>query len=423
MPLRHGGKVFGLIALANKPGGYTQADQEAVESLSAAIVEGLMRFRAEARVAIVSRLYRLLSQVNEAIVRARDQAALFQEICRIAVEEGGFKMAWVGMVDAQADIVRAVAQYGIEEGYLERITISLREGAESLGPTGTAVREDRSDICNDIANDPRMAPWREEALTRGYRSSGSFPLRVGGKVVGSLTMYAGEPGFFTDEEVRLLESLAQDVSFAMESLERDARRRQTEAALKASEERLRDLTSRLINAQEAERKRLAIELHDDLGQSLMVLKLQVRQIEKKVPGDQRQIREYCTQVLNYINEVVENVRRLSRDLRPPVLQDLGLGVAVQLILDNFAKLHDLECFWEIDDIRGLLAAEQEVMIYRIFQESLTNISRHAHATRVKVAIRKSPGPSGSVLRIMESALISRTFPAKIFWKRVWVWPP
>ena len=161
--------------------------------------------------------------------------------------KGGFKMAWVGMVDAQGDIVKAVAQYGLEEGYLERIIISLREGPESLGPTGTAVREDRSDICNDIANDPRMAPWREEALTRGYRSSGSFPLRVGSRVVGSLTMYAGEPGFFTDEEVRLLESLAQDVSFAMESLERDALRRQTEAALKTSEERLRDLTSRLIN--------------------------------------------------------------------------------------------------------------------------------------------------------------------------------
>jgi PAS domain S-box-containing protein len=390
-PLRHGGQVFGLIALANKPGGYTQADQEAVETLSVAIVEGLMRFRAETRVVIVSRLYLLLSQVNEAIVRARDQAALFQEVCRIAVEEGRFKMAWVGLVDAQDDAVKDVARYGLEEGYLERIIISFREGPESLGPTGTAVRENRPDICNDIANDPRMALWREEALKRGYRSSGSFPLRVGGKVVGSLAMYAGQPGFFTDEEVRLLESLAHDISFAMESLERDARRRQTEAALKASEERLRDLTSRLINAQEAERKRLAIELHDDLGQSLMVLKLQVRQIEKKVPGDQRQIREHCTQALNYINEVVENVRRLSRDLMPPVLQDLGLGVAVKLILENFCKLHELECSWQIDAIQGLLAAEQEVMIYRIFQESLTNISRHAHATRVTVAIRKIPG--------------------------------
>jgi PAS domain S-box-containing protein len=390
VPLRYGGKVIGLIALATTAGEYTQADQEAMESLSVAIVEGLMRFRAETRVVIVSRLYLLLSKVNEAIVRAPDQAALFQEICRIAVEEGGFKMAWVGLVDGQGDAVKDVARYGLEEGYLERIVISFREGPESLGPTGTAVREDRSEICNDIANDPRMAPWREEALKRGYRSSGAFPLRIDDKVVGSLAMYAGQPGFFTGEEVRLLESLAQDVSFAMESLERDALRRQTEAALKASEERLRDLTSRLINAQEAERKRLAVELHDDLGQSLMVLKLQVRQIANKVPDHQRQIRDQCTQVLDYINEVVENVRRLSRDLRPPVLQDLGLGIAVKLILENFGRLHELECSWEIDEIQGLLAAEQEVMIYRIFQESLTNISRHAQATRVTIAIRKSP---------------------------------
>ena len=134
----------------------------------------------------------------------------------------------------------------------------------------------------------------------------------------------------------------------------------TAAALKASEERLRDLTSRLINAQEAERKRLAIELHDDLGQSLMVLKMQVRQIEKKFSGDQRQISEQCTQVLDYIDEVVENVRRPSpADLMPPVLQDLGLGIAVKLILENFCKLHELECSWEIDAIRGLLAADRK----------------------------------------------------------------
>ncbi len=185
VPLRHGGKVIGLIALANKAGGgYTQADQEAMESLSVAIVEGLMRFRAETRVAIVNRLYPFLSRVNEAIVRVQDQAVLFQEICRIAVEEGRFKMAWVGMVDAQGDAVKAVAQYGLEEGYLERISISFREGPESRGPTGTAIREDRFDICNDIANDPRMAPWREEALQRGYRSSGAFPLRVDNQVSG-----------------------------------------------------------------------------------------------------------------------------------------------------------------------------------------------------------------------------------------------
>ncbi len=392
VPLRHGGKVIGLIALANKAGGgYTQADQEAVESLSLAIGEGLMRFRAETRVAFVSRLYLFMSQVNEVIVRVQDQTVLFQEFCRIAVEEGRFKMAWVGMVNAQGNAVKAVSHYGVADEYLDNIVISFREGPESRGPTGTAVRENRSEICNDIANDPRMAPWREEALNQGYRSSGAFPLRIGGKVVGVLAMYAGTPEFFTGEEVSLLESLANDVSFAMESLEREALRRQAEADLKTSEERLRDLTSRLINAQEAERKRLAIELHDDLGQSLMLLKLQVSEIEKLVPANQWQARESCKQVLDYINEIVENVRRLSRDLMPSLLQDLGLGMAVRHILESFCKHHDLECSWQIDEIQGLLATEQEVIIYRIFQESLTNISKHARATRVTATITKSPG--------------------------------
>ena len=130
-------------------------------------------------------------------------------------------------------------------------------------------------------------------MRRGYRSSGAFPLRVGSRVIGSLTMYAGEPGFFTDEEVSLLESLAHDVSFAMESMEREAQRRQAEAALKESEERLRYLAAQLIDAQEAERKRVALELHDDLGQSMMVLTMQLRAIDRMVPPDQGEIRDHC----------------------------------------------------------------------------------------------------------------------------------
>jgi signal transduction histidine kinase len=78
-------------------------------------------------------------------------------------------------------------------------------------------------------------------------------------------------------------------------------------------------------------------------------------------------------------------------LMPSLLQDLGLGMAAQHTLEYFCKHHDLECSWQIDAIQGLLAPEQEVIIYRIFQESLTNISKHARATRVTVAIDKSPG--------------------------------
>jgi PAS domain S-box-containing protein len=391
VPLKLAGQTIGLIGLANKPGGYTLADQEVTESLAVAVVEALMRFRAESKAARFSRLYRLLSRANEAIVRLHDRDALFRQICRIAVEEGWFRLTWIGMVDEAENAVRAVAQHGVDAGYLERLKIPLEEVAESRGPTGTAARTGRYDICNDIANDPRMAPWRDGALQRGFRSSGAFPLRIGARLVGTLTLYAGEPDFFTTEEISLLESLALDVSFAMESMEREADRKLAETALKDSEERLRSLASQLISAQEAERRRLALELHDDLGQSLMVLKMQLRAILGLASPDQEDIRSQCTTTLNYINEIIENIRRLARDLRPSLLEDLGLAAALRHLAETFRTYHNINILLDFDDITGLFSPAEEINIYRTSQESLTNIAKYARATQVKFAVKRRDG--------------------------------
>ena len=106
------------------------------------------------------------------------------------------RMAWVGLTDPDDRVVKVAAQYGHDQGYLDNLLISLEDVPESRGPTGVAVREGRFDLCNDFAAEPRMAPWREQALARGYRSSGAFPLRVGGEVVGAITFYAGTAGVF-----------------------------------------------------------------------------------------------------------------------------------------------------------------------------------------------------------------------------------
>ncbi|HEY9072927.1 MAG TPA: GAF domain-containing protein, partial [Desulfobaccales bacterium] len=129
------------------------------------------RKEAEKKAESVGRLYRLLSRVNETIVRARDRESLYREVCRVAVEEGRFRLAWVGLVDQDTQAIKAVAQFGFEEGYLENLSIPLADVPEGRGPTGTAGREGRLDFCNDYAAEPRMAPWREAALARGYRSS------------------------------------------------------------------------------------------------------------------------------------------------------------------------------------------------------------------------------------------------------------
>ena len=196
------------------------------------------RQQAEQQAASRGRLYRLLSRVNEAIVRADDQEGLFRQTCRIMMEEGDFLLCWIGRVDRDAGLVRAAAQFDLVDAYPQNITISLADVPEGRGPSGVAVREGRWDVCPDVAADPRMAPWREQALARGFRSSAAFPLFMGGRVEGVLTLYSGQKDFFNQEEVALLNSLAQDLSFAMESMDREAKRRQAEEEIRRLNEQL-----------------------------------------------------------------------------------------------------------------------------------------------------------------------------------------
>lgn len=168
-------------------------------------------------------------------------------------------------------------------------------------------------------------------------------------------------------------------------------RKQAEDALRASERELHFLSSQLLNAQEKERRRLSIELHDELGQSLMVLKLKLRSIREGLPTDQARLKAECDDVIGYINEVTENVRRLSRDLSPSILEDLGLSAAIRWLVDAFTKHSNIGCSLDMMEMENLFSQEGQITIYRIIQECLTNIAKHAQATLVSIVIRKQDG--------------------------------
>jgi signal transduction histidine kinase len=168
-------------------------------------------------------------------------------------------------------------------------------------------------------------------------------------------------------------------------------RQKIEAELRQSEQRLRDLASQLLTAQEQERQRVSRELHDELGQSLMVLKLQIRHLEKNLASDQR-FQDSCAGILQQLDEVIENVRRLSRDLSPTILEDLGLMVALRNLFDTFGKHYGIkDLTYHLDEIENLFPPEFQVNIYRIFQEALTNIGKHARASRVTLVAKRGAG--------------------------------
>jgi PAS domain S-box-containing protein len=164
--------------------------------------------------------------------------------------------------------------------------------------------------------------------------------------------------------------------------------KRTEEALRASENKLHLLSSHLMTVHERERRLISFELHDELGQSLTLLKLQLRSIERKFSEDQKALREEVEDTLKYVDTVLESVRRLSRDLSPAILEDLGLSAALRSMTEDFAERTGMEASVDIENIDGLLPAEREILVYRICQESLTNIGKYAEARNVSLAITR-----------------------------------
>jgi len=183
------------------------------------ITRSVERKRAEETILHLNRLYAVVSRINRAVIHIRDRQELLMEACRIAVDEGKFLMAWIGMVDWESHTVLPVAACGYEEGYLSNISVSTDNIPAGMGLTGTAIREGRPMISNDIASDPRMEKYRYEAARRGYRSSAAIPLICGGTAIGAIRFYAKEVNFFNDREIGLLEELVADICFALELID------------------------------------------------------------------------------------------------------------------------------------------------------------------------------------------------------------
>ena len=187
-------------------------------------------------------LYHMLSQANQAIVRITSREELFPAVCRVAVEHGRFRFAWIGLLDRDDPRLKPVARYGEDAGYIDQLNLSGDAASNTRrGLTGRTLLSGTHVISNDFLNDPAMAPWHEPGRRAGVRASAKFPIREAGVVIGAISLYAGDPGFFTEELVATIDEIAIDVSFALDNYAREAARRKAEEALREGEERYRQM--------------------------------------------------------------------------------------------------------------------------------------------------------------------------------------
>jgi GAF domain-containing protein len=177
---------------------------------------------AEKQILALRRLYATLSHINFTAKRAGNWHDLLLGICKGAIEDGKFELAWAGLVGHATHMVNPVCHYGREDDYLEQMRISVDDVPEGSGPVGSAIRENKVVCINDCATDKRVLLWREQMLSRGFMSVAALPLRSGEKAIGALALYSGEAGFFDDDHVMLLEDMASEISFALTRFEQDA---------------------------------------------------------------------------------------------------------------------------------------------------------------------------------------------------------
>ncbi|MDQ5987612.1 MAG: Sensor histidine kinase RcsC [Syntrophus sp. SKADARSKE-3] len=211
--------------------------------------EVTVRKHAEEELRKLNRTFRMLSACNEKLVRTRDEQSLLEDICRIIVEIGGYRLVWVGFAQQdEGKTIRPAACAGQEDGYLKSVMLTWADTGLGSSPTGMAIRTRKPVFEENMLSYRGANHWCTEAARHNYQSSIAIPLTTNGHVLGALSMYTHETRSFDPEEVNLLSELANDLAYGIMSMQTREERKKAEAALVESERRMSNIIDFLPDA-------------------------------------------------------------------------------------------------------------------------------------------------------------------------------
>ena len=391
IPLRCGNDTVGFLELGDRQKERFTAPTIAVlERLADSLAIGLAHRMGADELRRTNRALRTISDCNQTVVRVTQEQRLLDEICRIITETGGYPLAWVGLAENdEAKTVRPAARAGEAQGYMETLRVSWANNERGQGPTGTAIRTGQITICRDIPNDPRFAPWRPGVTRYGLKSSIALPLLAGpeGGVLGSLNIYSDREDAFDATEVALLSELAGDLAFGMSTIRLREERRKGEERLGEYQEQLRALASELSLAEDRERRRIASELHDQIGQALVFAKMKLKGLPELV--GMKQFNDTIEEICGMVDQTIQSTRTLTFDLSSPLLEERGFEAALaEWLEEQVEHAHGIKCRFETDGQRKLLADDVRLVLFKAARELLINVVKHAKARKVRVESRR-----------------------------------
>jgi signal transduction histidine kinase len=375
VPILLRGVAYGNLYLTEKEGGveFTQDDEDLVTLLAAQAAVAIENARLYESATRWLRQLESLSEVGNALASELDVRRLLDLIAARLRELVGARLVSIALPTTGRDLRIEAIEGEESEGML-----GMRLGRET-SKTGRVFERGRSERIDSVLEDPEM----DQAAARALGTSAALyvPLIAHGKTIGVLVAHdkLGPDPRFTDDDLRIAETFATRAATAVDLTERVSR----------------DALRRVVEAQEVERKRLARELHDQTGQALTSIILGLRTVEEARSDTER--RQAIADLRELVVETLHDVRRLAVELRPKALDDFGLVPALERLTETFAEQSGISVEFQAHLGDDRLPAEVETALYRIVQEALTNVVKHAQAQNVSVLLTRKDGGVAAVV--------------------------